>query len=73
MAEKLADSDVVVGKMDATANDVPPQFEVQGFPTIYWVPKGKLNSPVKYQSGREVKDLIDYVKKNAAGDIKEEL
>jgi len=72
MAEQLKDNDnVVVGKMDATANDVPSQFEVQGFPTIYWVPKGKLNAPVKYQGGRETKDLVDYVKKH--GSVKDEL
>lgn len=67
MAEKFSDNDnVVIGKMDATANDVPSQFEVQGFPTLFWVPKGKLGSPVKYQGGRETKDLIDYVSKHTS-------
>lgn len=37
-----------MAKMDATANDVPPQFQVQGFPTIYYAPKGKKSSPRKY-------------------------
>uniref|UniRef100_A0A914ICL6 protein disulfide-isomerase n=1 Tax=Globodera rostochiensis TaxID=31243 RepID=A0A914ICL6_GLORO len=36
LATKLADEDVMVAKFDATANDVPPQFEVRGFPTIFW-------------------------------------
>ena len=66
MAEKMqkANAELVVGKFDATANDVPSQFEVRGFPTIYWVPKG--GSPVKYEGGREVKDLVNYAKKHAS-------
>ena len=30
LAKKLVDEDVVIAKMDATANDVPPGFEVRG-------------------------------------------
>uniref|UniRef100_A0A0M3JC03 protein disulfide-isomerase n=1 Tax=Anisakis simplex TaxID=6269 RepID=A0A0M3JC03_ANISI len=30
LGEKLAKEDVVIAKMDATANDVPPLFEVRG-------------------------------------------
>merc|ERR1712110_1195966 len=33
------EEDVEIVKMDATANDVPPQFDVKGFPTLYWLPK----------------------------------
>lgn len=36
----MKDEDVDIVKMDATANDVPPQYNVQGFPTIFWKPKG---------------------------------
>ena len=35
--------------MDATANDVPKQFQVQGFPTIYFVPADDKKSPKKYE------------------------
>lgn len=35
-------------KMDATENDVPKVFEVQGFPTLYFVPKNAKNSPRRY-------------------------
>lgn len=30
LATKLADENVIIAKFDATANDVPPQFEVRG-------------------------------------------
>jgi protein disulfide isomerase family A protein 3 len=36
-------------KMDATENDVPSQYEVRGFPTIYFAPKNDKNNPKKYE------------------------
>jgi protein disulfide isomerase family A protein 3 len=35
--------------MDATANDVPKEYEVHGFPTIYFAPKNSKDSPRKYE------------------------
>ena len=52
-------SNLVLGQMDATANDVPPGFEVTGFPTIYFVPTN--NQPVKYTGNREFNDLINFI------------
>ena len=43
------DNDIVIAKIDATANDSPSQFAVSGFPTIYWAPKGNKQNPKKYQ------------------------
>merc|ERR1719420_520558 len=37
LGEKMAEENVEIVKMDATANDVPAGFEVRGFPTIFWV------------------------------------
>ncbi|KAL5203916.1 hypothetical protein ABZP36_008787 [Zizania latifolia] len=56
------DEDVVIAKMDATANDVPIEFDVQGYPTMYFVtPSGKM---VSYDSGRTADEIVDYIKKN---------
>jgi protein disulfide isomerase family A protein 3 len=55
-------SNLVLGQMDATANDIPPGFEVTGFPTIYFVPTN--NQPVKYTGNRELDDLIDFIGKH---------
>lgn len=63
-AKNEENSGAVIGDFDATANDVPAGFDVQGFPTLYWIPKG--GDPVKYQGGREVKDFTDYLKKHAS-------
>jgi len=57
---------VVLAKMDAESNDAPDNFEVQGFPTIYFKPAGKKSQPIKYDSQeREIDDLFNFIKKNA--------
>merc|ERR1719500_1870195 len=53
LGEKMAEEDVEIVKMDATANDVPPEFDVKGFPTLFWLPKGT-KKPVSYNGGREL-------------------
>jgi len=69
LGEKLKGEDVQIVKMDATANDVPPSFDVRGFPTLFWLPKGKHDSPVRYDGGREVDDFIQYISKHATSEL----
>jgi len=59
---------VEIVKMDATANDVPSQFEVQGFPTLYWYPKGT-KTPQKYEGGREAADFTKYIAAHATDEL----
>lgn len=68
LGEKLAEESVEIVKMDATANDVPPQFEVKGFPTLFWIPKGK--KPESYNGGRELDDFVKYIAENASDELK---
>jgi len=68
LGEKMEKEDVVIAKMDATANDVPPEFQVQGFPTLYWVPKG--GAPRQYQGGRALDDFVKYIAKEATDELK---
>lgn len=71
LAEMLKGEDsIVIAKMDATANDVPPQYDVKGFPTIYYAPKGSKSSPKAYEGGREVDDFIKYLKKESTDGLK---
>ncbi len=35
--------------MDATTNDTPDEFKVEGFPTIYFVPAGKKDEPIPFR------------------------
>lgn len=63
--------EVAIVKMDATANDVPPQFEVRGFPTLFWLPKDDKDKPVKYDGGREVDDFVKYIAAHASTELKQ--
>jgi protein disulfide-isomerase A1 len=62
LAQKFsAVEDLVIAKVDATANDVPAQ--VQGFPTLIMYPKGAKNAPVKYEGDRSFDDLKSFLNK----------
>jgi len=70
LAKKLADEDVAIVKMDATANDVPSPYDVKGFPTLYWAPKDSKNNPERYEGGREMDDFLKYIAKHATSELK---
>jgi protein disulfide-isomerase A1 len=53
---------VVIAKVDATANDVPD--DIQGFPTIKMYAAGKKEAPVTYSGARTVVDLAKFVRDN---------
>jgi protein disulfide-isomerase A1 len=53
---------VVIAKVDATANDVPD--EIQGFPTIKLFPAGAKDKAVTYEGARTIEDLIEFIAKN---------
>eukprot|EP01147_Barroeca_monosierra_P009989 gene9989-2164_t len=64
LGDKFADDDnVVIAKLDATANDFPPEFSVRGYPSIFFVPAGS-DKPVKYEGGRDLSDMVAYIRKH---------
>ena len=66
LAEELKDvSGLTIAKVDATENDTP--INIEGFPTIYFFPKGKKDSPIVYEGDRTVEDLKTFLQKNAVG------
>merc|ERR550525_249277 len=69
LGEKMSDEDVEIVKMDATANDVPPQFDVKGFPPLAWLPKGS-KKVTSYNGGREIDDFVKYIAENASDELK---
>ncbi|KAF9682632.1 hypothetical protein SADUNF_Sadunf05G0129100 [Salix dunnii] len=58
-----SDADVLIAKLDATANDIPSDtYDVEGFPTVYLrSASGKL---VQYEGDRTKQDIIDFIEKN---------
>ncbi|XP_037774382.1 protein disulfide-isomerase A4-like [Penaeus monodon] len=68
LAKHLSKSneDVIVGKMDATANDVPPLFKVSGFPTIYYLRASEKDNPVPFTGERSLKKLKEFVEQESS-------
>jgi len=56
---------VVIAKIDATANDVPPSLGIRGFPTIKFFPADN-KQPLDYEGPRELTDLAEFVHRSAA-------
>ncbi|KAK4756210.1 hypothetical protein SAY87_006337 [Trapa incisa] len=58
-----SDADVVIAKLDATANDIPgSSFDVKGYPTIYF--RSSSGKIVSYEGDRTKEDIIDFIEKN---------
>lgn len=71
LGTKMAGEDVAIVKMDATANDVPSQFDVRGFPSLIWLSKDDKSKSVQYQGGREVDDFVKYIAQHATNELKQ--
>ncbi|CAG0883405.1 unnamed protein product [Darwinula stevensoni] len=54
VAQHVAKSNdkLVLAKFDATANDVPPGFDVKGIPTIYFLPAFEKKDPILFDGPR---------------------
>jgi protein disulfide-isomerase A1 len=63
VAIHFENTDVVIAKFDATANDIPGEsFEVQGYPTLYFkTASGKI---VAYDGDRTKEGIIEYITNN---------
>lgn len=68
--KKYSDT-ITIAKIDATANDLPPNFPAKGYPTIFFAPANSKDKPLTYDSQREVKDFENYIKRHASLPLKE--
>ncbi|VDL63596.1 unnamed protein product [Hymenolepis diminuta] len=70
LAKKLSkEKNVVIAAIDATANTYPKEFEIAGYPTLFWVSQGNKKKPVPYEGAREVDDLLKFVAKSATKEL----
>jgi len=61
---------IVIGKMDSTANEIDvPGVNVKGFPTLIFFKGNNKGSPMKYEDGRTADDMLAFIKKNAHNDV----
>ncbi|CAK7346960.1 unnamed protein product [Dovyalis caffra] len=65
------DADVLIAKLDATANDIPGDaYDVKGFPTVYFRSAG--GKLVQYEGDRTKQDIIDFIEKNRDKAVQQE-
>lgn len=64
-AEQLKGGKVVLAEVDCDAHkDLCSRFEVRGYPTLKWFPKGE-TKPQEYSGGRSVADFLSFIKTRA--------
>ncbi|KAI8085194.1 thioredoxin-like protein [Halteromyces radiatus] len=70
----LKNSNLVIAKLDGTANDIPPEgdFKVEGFPTLKFF-KAETNEMIDYNGDRSHADLIRFIKEHSTGKIELEV
>lgn len=63
LAKRLkSEKDVIVAKMDATANDSPANYLASGYPTIYFAPSNRKDNPVLFEGNHTLEELLAFVK-----------
>lgn len=66
------EANLVIAKIDATANDIPPEYSAEGFPTIYFSPANDKKNPIKYEGERGLDDFVKFIKEKATVSLKSE-
>lgn len=68
LGEKMKNENVVIAKIDGTANDLPPGYSTKGYPAIFWKRK-KDDFPTVYNGGRDLKDFIDFIARESTNEL----
>jgi protein disulfide-isomerase A1 len=73
-AKMKAHKNIVIAKMDMTANEIDVDgVEVKGFPTLFFFKGGEKDKPKQYDAGRDLDSFVNYLDKNARALNHEEL
>lgn len=60
------EDNVVIAKVDADKyRDLGSKYDVSGFPTLKWFPKGSDKTPLPYEGARELEDLVKFTNEKA--------
>lgn len=70
LGTQLIDEDVEIVKFDGTNNEVPTIFQLQGYPTLFWLPKDSKGRPEMYMGGKNLEELIEFIASNASSELK---
>jgi len=63
LANKLSSETLFFAKMDGTLNDLPPGFEVKGYPTVFFIKADKKHEPVVYDGDRSYAHVKNFINK----------
>jgi protein disulfide-isomerase A1 len=64
---------LLIARMDATENDIPPTSpwnDLEGFPTVILFKADDKNTPVIYDGDRSKDSIIEFLKKNSVNEFK---
>lgn len=59
--------ELIIAKIDGTKNEVQG-LVVEGYPTLYYYPKGDKKKPVHYNGKTTVKAMTNFLKKKLGAD-----
>jgi len=61
-----AEGHVVIAKMDADKyKDIPSKYDVKGYPTLKFFPRGSSKTPTEYDSERTAEGIVKFMNKKA--------
>merc|ERR1712117_136083 len=70
---KATNENIVFGKYDGVANDVPYMFpQLKGFPSIFFLSAYEKYDPILYQGERNYKDLKEWINRHSSIFLTEE-
>jgi len=75
VAKKMSktNENIVFGRMDGTANDIPYMFPpLKGFPTIFFLSAYEKFDPIMYQGDRTYKSVKDWINRHSSIFLTEE-
>jgi protein disulfide isomerase len=62
VAKKFADTpSVTIAKLDGTANALPEDIQIKGYPTILYFPANDKKNPISFEGNRELADIIQFI------------
>jgi len=67
LALKMIDSEIIIAKYDATANDAP-DVPINGFPTLRYYQQG-VETPIDYSGGRDLTSMVAFLEEQSTGTL----
>jgi len=71
LGKEMIDEDIEIIKFDAMANEIPAGFEINGYPTLFWLPKNsKFPGKVVYKGEFKLENFIKLMAERATKELK---